>query len=41
MRKLEQTRITRDPFHGAWNYAIHPDTTTKITNRPDHDLDSR
>ena len=41
MKELEQTRITRDPFRGEWNYTIHPNTTAKITEEPLTDLDSR
>jgi membrane protein len=26
---LEKTRITRDPWHGEWNYQIHPTTTNQ------------
>jgi hypothetical protein len=24
MRQLERTHLTRDPFHGEWNYTVHP-----------------
>jgi hypothetical protein len=29
MKDLEKTRITRDPWHGEWNYQIHPTTTNQ------------
>ena len=33
MRELEKTRLTRDPWHGEWNYSLHPPTTPD-----DHDV---
>jgi hypothetical protein len=32
MKDLEKTRITRDRWHGEWNYQIHP-----VTTNPEHD----
>lgn len=32
MKDLERTRITRDPWHGEWNYTIHPQSTETITD---------
>jgi hypothetical protein len=34
MRELERTRLTRDPFHGEWNYTIHPSTTPTDQDQP-------
>jgi hypothetical protein len=38
MKDLEKTRITRDPWHGEWNYTIHPATTHQDQDHPT-DLD--
>ncbi|MDR1127904.1 MAG: hypothetical protein LBL20_01210, partial [Treponema sp.] len=27
-RALAQVNLTRDPFHGEWNYEIHPQLDT-------------
>jgi Rhodopirellula transposase DDE domain len=40
MRDLEKAQITRDSFHGEWNYTIHPATTAKINNHQDPELES-
>jgi hypothetical protein len=40
MRELEKTRITRDPWHGEWNYSLHPPTTPDDHDLPTEDLDS-
>jgi hypothetical protein len=40
MKDLEKTRITRDPWHGEWNYTIHPATTDPEQDHPTRDLDS-
>ena len=40
MRELEKTRLTRDPWHGEWNYSLHPPTTPDDHDVPTKDLDS-
>ena len=40
MRELEKTRLTRDPWHGEWNYTLHPPTTPDDHDVPTKDLDS-
>ena len=40
MRELEETRLTRDPWHGEWNYALHPLTTPDDHDASTEDLDS-
>ena len=40
MRELEKTRLTRDPWHGEWNYTLHPFTTPEDHDAPTKDLDS-
>ena len=40
MRELEKTRLTRDPWHGEWNYSLHPPTTPNDHDPPTNDLDS-
>jgi hypothetical protein len=40
MRELEETRITRDPWHGEWNYTLHPPTTPDDHDEPTKDVDS-
>ena len=40
MKELEKTRITRDHWHGEWNYTIHPATTAKTTDEPNSNVDS-
>ncbi len=40
MRELEKTRLTRDPWHGEWNYGFHPLTTPDDHDAPTKDLDS-
>jgi len=40
MRELENTRLTRDPWHGEWNYCLHPLTTPDDHDLPTKDLDS-
>ncbi len=40
MRELEKTRLTRDPWHGEWNYSLHPPTTPDDHDVPTEDLDS-
>ena len=40
MRELEKTRLTRDPWHGEWNYSLHPLTTPDDHDTPTKDLDS-
>jgi hypothetical protein len=40
MRELEKTRLTRDPWHGEWNYTLHPPTTPNDHDPPAKDLDS-
>jgi len=30
--QVEAINITRDPFHGEWNYTIHPTETNAQTN---------
>jgi len=29
-REMEDLNITRDPFHGEWNYTIHPTETNAL-----------
>jgi len=38
MRELEKTRLTRDPWHGEWNYTLHPRTTPDDHDPPIKDL---
>ncbi len=40
MRELETTRLTRDPWHGEWNYCLHPPTTPDDHDTPTKDIDS-
>ena len=39
-RELEKTRLTRDPWHGAWNYSLHPPATPDDHDAPAEDLDA-
>jgi hypothetical protein len=40
MRELEKTRLTRDSWHGEWNYTLHPPTTPDDHDVPAEYLDS-
>ncbi len=40
MRELEKSHLTRDPWHGEWNYSLHPPTTPDDHDAPSEDLDS-
>jgi Rhodopirellula transposase DDE domain len=40
IRDLENTRLTRDPWHGEWNYTLHPPTTPDDHDSPTKDIDS-